>query len=116
MLNLLISSAQAQEAAAAAQPNPLMSMAPLVIVFVIFYFLMIRPQKKKVEQEQTLLGSLVKGDEVFTKSGMIGVITGLTEKIVTLEVATGIKIKFLRHQVAGKASTIFESKKDEKKS
>ena len=50
LLSLLVSNAFAQNAAQA-QQNPLMSMAPLVLVFVIFYFLMIRPQKKKMEEE-----------------------------------------------------------------
>ena len=49
----------AQAAAAPAQ-NPLMQFLPLVVVFIIFYFLMIRPQKKKFDQEQALLEKLAK--------------------------------------------------------
>ncbi|MBL6991016.1 MAG: preprotein translocase subunit YajC [Bacteriovoracaceae bacterium] len=109
MIDLLISSAFAQEAAAAAnQTSPLASMAPFAIIFVIFYFLMIRPQKKKMQQEQALVASLGKGDEVFTKSGILGTITGLTEKIVTLEVSEGVKFKIIRNEIAGKASKLFE--------
>jgi preprotein translocase subunit YajC len=119
MFNLFFNEAVAQEAAksAAAQPNPMMSLAPFVIIFVIFYFLMIKPQKKKMEEEKKLLDSLNKGDEVYTKSGMIGSIYGLTDLVVTLDVGDNTKIKFLRTQIAGLTKTIFEKKekKDDKK-
>lgn len=102
-------SAFAQDKAASA--NPLMQFLPLVVVFVIFYFLMIRPQKKKFEQEQALLGKLAKGDEVYTKSGIIGVIHGLTETVVTLDIGNGTQLKVLKSQVAGLYKTLNEEKK-----
>ena len=66
MLNFIIASAHAQEAAAP-QQNPIMSFVPIILVFLVLYFLMIRPQKKKMEQEQKLISELQKGDEVYTK-------------------------------------------------
>lgn len=112
-MDFLISTAHAQEAAGNA--NPLVSFLPFVIIFVIFYFLMIKPQKKKMEQEQKLLDSLQKGDEVFTKAGILGTIYGLTDKVVTLEVSDGVKIKLLRSQVGGLSKQIFEKKEEDKK-
>lgn len=108
MLNWLISDAQAQEAAQ--QPNVLVQFAPFIVIFFIFYFLMIRPQKKRMMEEQNMLNSLNKGDEIYTKSGIIGTIVGLTEKIVTLEVSQGVKMKVLRSQVAGLAQKLFDKK------
>ena len=115
MYLLFISDAMAQQAGASGQANPLMSMAPLIIIFVIFYFLMIRPQKKKMQQEQVMISSLNKGDEIYTKSGILGTITGLTEKIVTLEVSEGVKFKLIRSEVAGKSETIFSKDTSTKK-
>ena len=114
MLDLILSSANAQEAATnpAMQQNPLMQFLPFVMVFGIFYFLMIKPQKKKLEQEQAMLNALTKGDEVYKKSGMLGTIVGMTEKVVTLEVATGVKLKVVRNQVAGKSTGLFDEKKN----
>ncbi len=106
MLNWLVSDVHAQEAAA--QPNVLMQFAPFIAIFAIFYFLMIRPQKKKMMEEQNLLNSLNKGDEIYTKSGIIGTIVGLTEKVVTLEVSQGVKMKILRSQISGLAQKLFE--------
>ena len=113
-MNFLFANAYAQDAAAGAagQPNAMAQFAPFVIIFIIFYFLMIRPQKKKLQEEQAMLGSLAKGDEIFTKSGIIGKIHGLTEKIMTLEVEDGVKLKMLRSQVGGKTAVIFEEKKE----
>jgi preprotein translocase subunit YajC len=112
MLDWIISSAYAEGTAkAAAQPNALMSMAPFILIFVVFYFLMIKPQQKKLKQEQEMVNSLQKGDEIYTKSGLIGTVVGLTDKVMTLEVAEGTKIKVLRQSLGGKASALFEEKK-----
>ena len=116
MMNFIFATAQAQEATgpAAGQPNPMMQFVPFAIVFAIFYFLLIRPQKKKLQLEQQMLSQLTKGDEVYTKAGVLGTITGLTDKIVTLEVSDGVKLKMLRGQVAGKSEAIFSANKTEK--
>jgi preprotein translocase subunit YajC len=114
-MSFLIESTYA-EAAAPAAASPVSSFLPLVAIFVIFYFLMIRPQKKQLDQEKEMLTALGKGDEIFTKSGLLGTIVGMTEKIVTLEVTDNVKIKVLRSQVGGLASKVFETKtKEEKK-
>ena len=104
-LKHILSNAFAQTAQNPQAQNPIMSFLPLILVFIIFYFLMIRPQKKKYEEEQELLSKLQKGDEVYTKSGLIGTIYGLTDKIVTLE-SEGVKIKILRSQIGGMLSSI----------
>jgi preprotein translocase subunit YajC len=107
----LIATAHAQAATAttAAAPNPIMQFVPFILVFVVFYFLMIRPQKKRLEAEQKLITQLTKGDEIYTKSGVIGVITGLTEKIVTIEISEGVKMKVIRSQIGGLANKLFDA-------
>jgi preprotein translocase subunit YajC len=112
MLNFFISNAYAEGTKAASQTSPLTSLAPFVLIFGVFYFLMIRPQKKKMEQEKSMLVALGKGDEIFTKSGVLGIITGITEKIVTLEIDQGVKLKVLRNQIGGLSKTLFEKKND----
>jgi preprotein translocase subunit YajC len=115
MLQLLITSAMAQDAgAAAAGPGGLQSFLPMILIFGIFYFLMIRPQSKKLKEEQAMLAGLGKGEEIYTKSGVFGTITGLTDKVITLEIAEGIKIKVLKSQIGGKAASIFEKNTDKK--
>ncbi len=110
---LLITAANAQEGGAGGAPaqNPLMSFLPFILIFFIFYFLMIKPQKKKMEEEQAMINSIAKGDEIYTKSGIIGTITGITDKIITLEVSEGVKMKIVKGQIGGLAKKLFEEPK-----
>jgi len=79
------------------------TLMPLILIFVIFYFLLIRPQQRKAKDHQGFLESLEKGAEVVTNSGIIGKVTGITRTVITLEVASKVRMKFLRSAVAGKA-------------
>lgn len=72
----------------------------LLVMFGIFYFLLIRPQQKKAKEHRELLDSLKKGDLVVTAGGMHGKVTAIDEKIVTLEVAAGVNIKFNKGHIA----------------
>jgi preprotein translocase subunit YajC len=106
MMDLFISSAYAQAGQPATAQNPIMSFIPFVLVFVIMYFFMIRPQKKRAEQEQTFLSKLAQGEEVFTKSGILGKVTGITEKVVTLELEGGSRMKVLKTHIGGSSKTL----------
>jgi len=80
---------------------------PLILMFAIFYFLLIRPQQKKAKQHKQLLAALKKGDRVVNSGGLHGVVTGLTDDIVTVEIAPKVRVKVSRGSisgVAGKAS------------
>ena len=118
MSGFLFSSAFAQEqaqTAAQAGPSGFMSFLPLILIALIFYFLIIRPQKKKLNEEVKFVNALQKGTEVYTKSGMIGTIVGITDHITTLEVSDGVKIKIIKSQIGGLASDLFAKKTEEKK-
>ncbi len=74
---------------------------PLILMFVVFYFLLIWPQQKKAKAHKQVLSNLQKGDNVVTSSGIYGTITGLTDTVVTLEIAEKVRIKVARSSVAG---------------
>jgi preprotein translocase subunit YajC len=74
---------------------------PLILMFVVFYFLLIWPQQKKAKAHRQVLANLQKGDNVITSSGIYGTITGLTDTVVTLEIAEKVRIKVARSSVAG---------------
>ena len=71
----------------------------LVLMFVIMYFFMIRPQQKQQKKIQTFRNSLAVGDRVLTGGGVYGVVKdlGKGEPYVTVEIATGVKIKVDRN-------------------
>ena len=77
------------------------ALLPLLLMFLVFYFLLIRPQQKRTRQHRDFLGNLQKGEEVITSGGIHGRVTGLTESVVTLEIANNIRIKVQRGNIAG---------------
>ena len=74
---------------------------PLILMFAIFYFLLIRPQQKKAKEHRELLTALKKGDRVISSGGLHGVITGLTDDVVTMEIAPKVRVKVSRGSVSG---------------
>jgi preprotein translocase subunit YajC len=74
---------------------------PIALMFVIIYFLIIRPQQKQQKKHQAMVKALDKGAKIITNAGIMGTITGLTDTVVTLEVAKNVHVKMLRSQIAG---------------
>lgn len=79
------------------------SFIPLILIFAIFYFLLIRPQQKKAKEHHYYLSNLKKGERVVTGGGLHGRITGLTDTIVTLEIASDVRVKISRGSIMGSA-------------
>ena len=75
------------------------AMMPMVLMVVIFYFLLIRPQQKKAKDHQAMLKTIAHGDKVTTNGGIIGVITGLKDKSITLR-SGDTKLEILRSAIA----------------
>ncbi|MDO3379426.1 preprotein translocase subunit YajC [Geoalkalibacter halelectricus] len=98
----MVSEAFAMAGNGAQQGNPYSGIIMLVLMFAIFYFLLIRPQQKRAKQHRELLDALQAGDEVVTAGGIHGRITAIQDSVVTLEIATGVKIKVNRASVANK--------------
>jgi preprotein translocase subunit YajC len=73
----------------------------MLAMFVIFYFLLIRPQQKKAKEHQKMLDAIKKGDEIVTTGGLIGKVTAVTGRTVTLEVSEKVRVRVARSQVAG---------------
>ncbi len=96
----MVSTAYAMAAnGAAGQQNPYSGMIMLVVMFAIFYFLLIRPQQKRAKQHKQLVENLKAGDKVTTAGGIHGNITSLQDDTVTVEIATGVKVKINRSSI-----------------
>ncbi|ADH86593.1 preprotein translocase subunit YajC [Desulfurivibrio alkaliphilus] len=98
----MVSVAHAAEAAPAA--GGFGAFIPLILIFVIFYFLLIRPQQKKAKEHQQFLAAMKIGDEVITSGGIQGTITGLSDNVVTLEIADKTRVKVARPYIMGPVS------------
>lgn len=98
------------QAAAPAGPSIWEQLFPFAVMFMVVFFLFIRPQQRRNQEQLKFRTSLKKGDSVFTSSGILGTIEGLTDHVITLQIAAGVKIKVLRTAIAGGASEELEKK------
>lgn len=80
--------------------GPLAQFLPLILIFAIMYFLLIRPQQKKMKEHRAMVEALRKGDRVVTQGGMIGKVTRVQDNELEIEVATGVKVRVVRHTIA----------------
>ena len=109
--------AMAPQAGEGAKGGGYTAFIPLILMFVIFYFLLIRPQQAKTKKHQQLLNNLKRDDMVVTTGGIHGKVTGITDTIVTLEVAQNVRIKVSKSNVAAinQANNTVNTKSEEKK-
>jgi preprotein translocase subunit YajC len=68
-------------------------------LFAIMYFVLIRPQQKQAKDQQNMLSALKKGDDVVTTGGMLGRVFEVRDKVVTLEVSQGTKVRVLKSSI-----------------
>jgi preprotein translocase subunit YajC len=80
--------------------QPIMMM---LVMFGIFYFILIRPQVKRQREHQSMLQKLGKGDEVITRGGVIGKITGISDDgVVVLELQEKVRVRVPRAYIEGR--------------
>ncbi len=80
-------------------------------IFAIMYFLMIRPQQKQMKEQQAMIASLKKGDDVVTTGGLLGKVFAVADKTLTLEIANGVKVRVLKTAIQAKATVSEEPAK-----
>lgn len=74
----------------------------LVIIFGLFYFVMIRPQRRKQREHETMVQELQKGDRVITAGGIYGTIESLSEDNVIIKIESGATLRVARGSVSGR--------------
>jgi len=77
-----------QAAPDAAQPSPLGMLVPFAAVGLIMYVFIFRPQQRRQREHDEILKRLERGDRVVTAGGVHGTVVGLTDDVLTLEIAT----------------------------
>jgi preprotein translocase subunit YajC len=75
---------------------------PLVLLGGVFYFLLLRPNRTRQRQQQSLLESLKVGDEVMTAGGIFGTLKDIDDEddTVTVEIAPGTEVRMLRRAIS----------------
>jgi preprotein translocase subunit YajC len=87
-------------AASSSGGGSLATLLPLVLIVVAFFFLLVRPQRARARQLRQVQHALAPGSQVMTTSGMFATVTGMDDEAVTLELAPGVQVRFLRGAIA----------------
>ena len=79
----------------------LFSLLPMVLIFLVFYFLLIAPARKKQRKHEEMLGALKNGDKIVTNGGILGTVVGVSDHVVQVRIADGVKVDVAKHAIAG---------------
>ncbi len=72
----------------------------VVAMIAIIYFMIFLPKKKEQAALDKMLGGLKKGDKVVTHSGMLGEISAIKDKVVTLRFHDNVRIDFISSSIS----------------
>jgi preprotein translocase subunit YajC len=79
--------------------DALTQLVPLVLIVLVFYLLIIRPQQKRARRHRELVSAVDEGDRIVTIGGLHGVVTGVDEDTLRLEIASGTTITLAKQSV-----------------
>jgi len=96
---------------AAAIPPLVGTALPFVLMIAVFYFLLIRPNQKKQQQWQQMLGNLKAGDKVTTTGGIRGTIISVKDDAFQLRIPPdNIKLEVVKSAIASVTTPEEEAK------
>ena len=62
-------------------------------LFLLMYLIIIRPQRKRQKEHQSLIDSISKGNEVVTSGGILGKVAKAEGDYILLQVSDNIELK-----------------------
>ncbi len=87
--------------------GPILLFAGMII---LMWALLIRPQQRQQKKQREMLSQIQKGDQVVTTGGIHGRVLGVTEEILTVEIANGVRVKLSRSAVQSRGASEAEKK------
>jgi preprotein translocase subunit YajC len=72
----------------------------MVLMLGVMYVLMIRPQRQRQAQQQSMIDGANVGDDVLTTGGIYGTITEAEDDDIVVEIAKGITVHMTRRGIA----------------
>ena len=73
----------------------------IIIGFLVLYLIVVRPQKRRQNEQRQMMNELRVGDEVLTAGGIYGTVSELEDDLVTVEIAPSTEVKVARRAIAG---------------
>jgi len=77
------------------------SFVPMILIFAVFYFFLIRPQEKRRKEQDALINSVKKGEEVVTSGGIFGKVVKVneSESTVLVEISENNTVKLAKSAI-----------------
>ena len=72
----------------------------MVLLLGVMYVLMIRPQRKRQQDHQTMIDSCDVGEDVLTTGGIYGTVTQAEGDDLVVEIADGMSVHMTRRGIA----------------
>jgi preprotein translocase subunit YajC len=73
----------------------------LILLFIVMWFLVIRPQRKRTQQQQRVMDNLSPGQEILTAGGLYGTVQSvLDEDEIRVEIAPDVHVRVARRAIA----------------
>lgn len=72
----------------------------VVLLAGVWYFLVMRPQRKKIKEQDALLKNLGAGSRVVTVAGIYGVVDSVGEDTIVLKLEDGARMKVSKGSIA----------------
>jgi preprotein translocase subunit YajC len=72
------------------------ALLPILLLVVAFWLLILRPARARQNQANAVLRQLGVGARVMTTAGLFGTITALEDSEVELEIAPGVRVRYVK--------------------
>ena len=72
----------------------------MVLMLGVMYVLMIRPQRQRQAQQQSMIDGASVGDDVLTTGGIYGTIAEVEGDDIVVEIASGVTVHMTRRGIA----------------
>ena len=104
MSNLVFSTLLAAEETTNSSGGGILGLLPLILIFVVMYFLLLRPQRKRQKEAAALQSAIAVNDSVLLTNGIIGVVTGIEDRYLWVEIAEGVQVQVMKGSVGSRVN------------
>jgi preprotein translocase subunit YajC len=73
---------------------------PIALLIALTYFVLVRPQRRRQQQQKEMLSELETGSEILTAGGLYGTVRNVGDSELVVEIAPGTNVKLDKRAVA----------------
>lgn len=82
----------------------------LAAMLLLMWALIIRPQQRQQKKQKEMLTKIQKGDMIVTSGGIHGRVTGVTDDLLTIEIAEKVRVKLNKSSVTSRSQKSTQEK------